>query len=222
MISIKNLKKSYINPETGKPQTVLFIPSLEIHPGDKVALFGSSGIGKTTLLHLISGLLTPDSGSITINGTDITKLGESARDAFRAGNIGYVFQTFNLLDGYTALENVLLGMVFTGNGAQKEAARKALEAVGLSHRLNYAPDQLSVGQLQRVAIARAVVNNPGILLADEPTGNLDPKTTADILDILFAQSEKKILLVVTHEEDVLKRFEKTINLEDFIPEALQA
>lgn len=200
-------------------QTILQIDELELDTNTSYALYGPSGIGKTTLLHLISGLLTPETGTITINGSLISGFSESQRDKFRSQNIGYIFQTFNLIDGFTALENVMLGMVFTGNGTNRKKAEEALESVGLGHRLHYTPSQLSVGQQQRVCIARAIVNNPDILLADEPTGNLDPKTTNEILDILFLQSKEKTLIVVTHEESVLKRFSNKIDMMSYIPAA---
>lgn len=217
MINLNNIIKKYADPETGKQLPILSIDTLSFEKNRKYALFGPSGIGKTTLLHLISGLLVPDSGHVSINNMNISGLSESQRDKFRASHIGYIFQTFNLIDGYTALENVLLGMVFTGNGADRSKAIHALESVGLHDRLHYMPTQLSVGQQQRVCIARAIVNDPEILLADEPTGNLDPKATEEVLDILFKQSVGKVLLVVTHEESVLKRFDEKIDMLPFSP-----
>lgn len=217
MITINNLKKKYLNPETGIAETVLHAPSLEIKDGEHLAIHGVSGIGKTTLLHIISGLLTAEEGSITVNNHALSSMSEGERDRFRAENIGYIFQSFNLLDGYTALENVMLGMVFTGQGADKDRATKALESVGLSHRLHYKPSQLSVGQQQRVSIARAIVNNPQIILADEPTGNLDPVTSDEVLKILLEQAKGKILIVVTHENEILSHFDKKIDLLGFKP-----
>lgn len=217
MIQINNLTKSFKNPESGQHQTVLKISELSFEKGKSYALFGPSGIGKTTLLHIISGLLVPDSGAVLINGVDITQKNESARDRFRADNVGYIFQTFNLLDGFTALENVTLGMMFSGKGSDKHRAENVLTSVGLANRLKYRPGQLSVGQQQRVAIARAIVNDPDILLADEPTGNLDPVNTSEILDLLFDKAKDKILIVVTHEEHILSRFDVHINMLDLIP-----
>lgn len=217
MINLNNIIKKYADPETGKQLPILSIDTLSFEKNRKYALFGPSGIGKTTLLHIISGLVVPDSGHISINNINISGLSESQRDKFRASHIGYIFQTFNLIDGYTALENVLLGMVFTGNGSDRNKAIHALESVGLHDRLHYMPSQLSVGQQQRVCIARAIVNDPEILLADEPTGNLDPKATEEVLDILFKQSIGKVLLVVTHEESVLKRFDDKIDMLPFSP-----
>jgi ABC-type lipoprotein export system ATPase subunit len=217
MIELKNVEKHYPDPETGKRVPILTIESISFKKNRQYALFGPSGIGKTTLLHLVSGLLKPENGTIVVDGVDISALSESKRDQYRATNIGYIFQTFNLIDGFTAIENVLLGMVFTGNGADKSKAEKALASVGLQDRMHYKPSQLSVGQQQRVCIARAIVNNPSILLADEPTGNLDPKATEEVLDILFNQAKDKILIVVTHEESVLKRFSDKIDMLAFSP-----
>ena len=218
MIVIKNLKKSFQNPETKIDYTILEIPSYEFKKGEKYALFGPSGIGKTTLLHIISGLLTPDSGELNVNGINISSLAEADRDQYRAKNIGYIFQSFNLLDGFTALENVMLGMLFTGQGSDKSKAITALTKVGLADRLHYKPSQLSVGQQQRVSIARAIVNDPEIILADEPTGNLDPTNTKEILSLLFEQTKDKTLIVVTHEEHVLNQFENKIDMLSFIPQ----
>lgn len=212
MIEITNLRKSYRNPESGELQTVLSVDRLKLQRGDHIAVYGSSGVGKTTLLHLISGMLLPESGSISVNGTLISTLSEADRDKFRAQHIGYVFQTFNLLDGYTALENVMLGMIFTGKGVHKDRAIQALTSVGLQERMHYEPAQLSVGQQQRVCIARALVNNPEIILADEPTGNLDPANSAEILSLLKNAAKDKILIVVTHEQDVLNSFEHKLQL----------
>lgn len=217
MITLSSLTKGYSNPETGAYQPILEIDKLDIPEGTHMAVSGPSGTGKTTLLHLISGLIKPDSGSVSINGNSISALSESARDRFRADHIGYVFQSFNLLDGFTALENVQLGMMFSGKSASKARAQEVLNMVGLSNRLHYKPSQLSVGQQQRVCIARALVNNPDIILADEPTGNLDPATSADVLDLLFKAAEGKILLVVTHENDVISRFTKVLDILSLTP-----
>jgi len=217
MIKIRNLVKGYTNPETGNFEPVISIESLDIPSDGQYAVSGPSGTGKTTFLHLISGLLKPEQGSVEINGTVVNSLSESARDQFRANNIGYIFQTFNLIDGYSALENVMLGMVFAGSGADKNKAQRLLESVGLSHRLHYKPSELSVGQQQRVCVARALANNPAILLADEPTGNLDPQTTSEILELLKAQSKGRMLIVVSHETEVLNQFNDRIELSRFNP-----
>lgn len=218
MIELKNIEKGYRNPETGTYESIIQIPDLRIDEKDHIAIAGPSGTGKTTLLHLLSGLISPDIGSIVIDGTDITSLSESGRDRFRADNIGYIFQSFNLLDGYTALENVMLGMTFTGKGSDKAKAIETLKSLGLAERLHYKPSELSTGQQQRVCIARAIVNNPKIILADEPTGNLDPATTREILAILKENAKDKILIIVTHESEVLDQFEQHLDLLKFKPQ----
>jgi ABC-type lipoprotein export system ATPase subunit len=217
MIKVRDLVKGYSNPETGNFEPVIKIDSLDIPPDGQFAVSGPSGTGKTTFLHLISGLIKPDKGSIEVNGTAINALSESERDLFRANNIGYIFQTFNLIDGFTALENVMLGMIFAGSGADKNKATNLLEAVGLSNRLHHRPSELSVGQQQRVCIARALANDPGIILADEPTGNLDPQATMDILHLLKTHSLGRTLIIVTHETEVLNQFTDRIHLAEFNP-----
>ncbi|MCH8522963.1 MAG: ABC transporter ATP-binding protein [Balneolales bacterium] len=212
-----HVKKGYTNPENGSYQTILNIDDLQINEGTHAAIAGPSGTGKTTLLHLLSGLINPESGTITIGDVDITKLSESQRDRFRADNIGYVFQSFNLLDGFTALENVQLGMMFSGKAASKSRAEEVLAQVGLTDRLHYKPSQLSVGQQQRVCVARALVNDPKIILADEPTGNLDPSSSAEVLRLLKNAAEGKVLLVVTHESDVISQFERVLDILTLTP-----
>src|SRR5207237_113958 len=144
-----------------------------------------SGGGKTTLLNVISGISLPDSGSVTIDGTEITRLHEVQRDRFRAQRVGVIFQTFNLLAAFTALENVLLGMSFSGKKADWKRAEELLKQVGLGHRLQHRPDMLSVGEQQRVAVARSLANNPSLLLADEPTANVDVSNQQTILKLIL-------------------------------------
>jgi len=213
MIHLQNVKKVFSHPSEGTTVPILDIPIFQIDDGQHIGLRGESGSGKTTLLHIISGMSTADSGSILISGTDLATLSESERDRFRANHIGYIFQSFNLLDGFTALENVMLGMLFADKGSRKDEAVSLLEKVGLSNRLHFKPSQLSVGQQQRVCIARAIANNPEILLADEPTGSLDSKTSQEIMDLLFDVSEGRILLVVSHDEEVLSQFHQTLDLQ---------
>jgi putative ABC transport system ATP-binding protein len=174
----------------------------------QVALSGESGSGKTTLLHLIAGILKPDSGSITLAGREMSALGEPARDRLRATTIGYIFQTFNLLQGYTCLENVLLGMSF-GPGVDRDFAKSLLCRVGLEQRLKHYPRQLSTGQQQRVAVARALANQPKLVLADEPTGNLDHKNATESLALIrqACRENAAALLLVTHDRDVLSQFD---------------
>jgi putative ABC transport system ATP-binding protein len=194
---------------------VLNIPSFTLNDGERVALIGRSGSGKSTLLNLIAGILTPTSGIIDINGTDIAQLSEAKRDLFRAENIGYVFQTFNLIQSLSALENILLAMSFAQKVERPEArAQELLQLVGLATKAHCKPRELSVGEQQRVAIARAIANEPRIILADEPTANLDEQNANAVLDLLLelASKENRILLLVTHERDIAARLPCTIEL----------
>src|SRR5258708_4366420 len=170
LLSISDLKRSFVSPD-GERKTIVDVPSFSLKLGQQLALRGESGSGKTTFLHLIAGILAADSGSILIDGRDMAVLGEPARDRLRAETIGYIFQTFNLLQGYSCLENVLLGMAFGGTADRGHAA-KVLERVGLGHRLEHRPRQLSTGQQQRVAVARALANRPKLVLAQGPTVKL--------------------------------------------------
>ncbi len=215
VLSLNNVSKSYRDTD-GSPLDVIHISRLSLATGEQVALVGESGSGKSTLLNLIAGILLPDSGEILVNSTDITKLAEAARDRFRAANIGYVFQSFNLLQGFTALENVLLGQMFAGGTNGGDRAVKLLETVGLGKRLHHKPRALSVGEQQRVAIARALVNAPPLVLADEPTGSLDAKNSEAVLELLrqICADNKHTLLLVTHDAAVMKRFDKVIQLEE--------
>jgi len=212
LLELRDLVKQYPSPEGGK-QVVLDVPSLELADGEHIALEGASGSGKTTLLHIVAGILTPDSGSVNLAGHELTKLSESEVDRVRAEHIGYVFQTFNLLQGYTALENVLLGMAF-GPGPDVGHARDLLERVGIADKANHLPGQLSVGQQQRVAIARAVANRPSLLLADEPTGNLDAEMAQQAITLLREACEEvgAAILLVSHDPAVLNAFEKRRSL----------
>lgn len=211
LLEITNLVKSYTDPD-GRKSRVVDVPSFALEAGEQVALRGSSGCGKTTLLHLIAGILQAESGNIRIDGQEMTKLSEAGRDQLRARNIGYVFQTFNLLQGYTALENVLLGMMF-GKGRDAARAQAILERVGLGDRMHYRPRQLSVGQQQRVAVARALANHPKLVLADEPTGNLDPHHAREALALVrdICRENGAALLLVSHDEGVLAQFERAVD-----------
>ncbi|MGA3180944.1 MAG: ABC transporter ATP-binding protein [Verrucomicrobiota bacterium] len=207
LLQISQLKKSFITPE-GDRHTVVDVSSFKMEDKAQVALSGESGSGKTTLLHLIAGILKPDSGSITLAGREMSALGEPARDRLRATTIGYIFQTFNLLQGYTCLENVLLGMSF-GPGVDRDFAKSLLCRVGLEQRLKHYPRQLSTGQQQRVAVARALANQPKLVLADEPTGNLDHKNATESLALIrqACRENAAALLLVTHDRDVLSQFD---------------
>ncbi|HEX2854659.1 MAG TPA: ABC transporter ATP-binding protein [Opitutaceae bacterium] len=208
MLAITDLRKSFPSPEGGRAE-IVNVSAFALAAGEQLALRGESGSGKTTFLHLIAGILAADSGKIAIDGVDMTALPEPKRDRLRAEKTGYIFQTFNLLQGYTCLENVLLGMSF-GVGADRNRARALLERVGLSARLNHFPRQLSTGQQQRVAVARALANRPKLVLADEPTGNLDHKHAGESLALIreVCRENGAALLLVSHDEEVLGRFER--------------
>ena len=214
MLEIRNLQKSYSEP-SGSRLLILDIPQLDIAEGEQVVLRGESGGGKTTLLHIISGIVTADSGSIKLDGTELTKFSESTRDRIRADKMGYVFQTFNLLPAFTALENVRLGMTFARKKMNAERGKELLNKVGLSDRMHYLPSQLSVGQQQRVAVARALANKPRLLLADEPTANVDPSNQKRIIDLIkdVCRDESVAILLVTHSDEIAHRFERIERLE---------
>ncbi len=220
-LRIEALKRTFRNPEGGL-LTAIDLPHLEVAAGEPLALQGESGSGKTTLLHCIAGILPVDSGTIEIAGEAMTGRSETARDRLRAKHIGYLFQTFNLLHGLSATENVQLGMTFRPRGGEspKAAAEHALERVGLSNRMNHRPSQLSVGQQQRVAIARALAGHPALVLADEPTSNLDRARADQCLELLlsFAEETGAALLMVSHDETALARFERRETLH--APEAV--
>jgi putative ABC transport system ATP-binding protein len=215
VLSLRNVSKSFRKAD-GNLLEVISLRQFELGAGEQAVLVGESGSGKSTLLNLIAGILLPDEGEIVVNGTDPTKLSEAARDRFRAANIGYVFQSFNLLQGFTALENVLLGQMFGGGNGGADRAVQLLKSVGLEHRLHHKPRALSVGEQQRVAIARALVNAPPLVLADEPTGSLDAKNGMAVLELLrrICTEGKHTLLLVTHDPQVMKSFEKVVRLED--------
>jgi putative ABC transport system ATP-binding protein len=212
VLEIADLKKGYTSPD-GRHSPVIDIESFGMDDGEQVGLRGVSGSGKTTLLNLIAGVLQADSGRIVVGGEEITALPEAARDRARALHVGYVFQTFNLLQGYTALENVMLGMMF-GRGKDAAAAQALLERVGLSDRMSYRPRQLSVGQQQRVAVARALANHPNLVLADEPTGNLDPHRAEESLALMreVCAENEAALLLVSHDRGILDRFDRVEEL----------
>jgi ABC-type lipoprotein export system ATPase subunit len=212
VLDVRGLRKAYQTPE-GENKVVVSVDSFSMKPGSEVGLKGLSGSGKTTFLNLIAGILKPDAGSIRVNGTELTTLRESQRDRLRATTLGCVYQSFNLLQGYTCLENVVLAMAF-GAGKNVAFATSLLQRVGLSHRLDYYPRQLSVGQQQRVAVARALANHPKLVLADEPTGNLDATNAVETLTLLreTCAEQGAALLLVSHDRDILARFSHT---EDF-------
>jgi ABC-type lipoprotein export system ATPase subunit len=208
LLAIQSLQKSFLLPD-GTRKLIVDVPEFSLEAGRQLALRGESGSGKTTFLHLIAGILAADRGSIQLGEKDMAKLGEPARDRLRASTIGYVFQTFNLLQGYTCLENVLLGMSF-GPGADRARATAILRRVGLAERLHHYPRQLSTGQQQRVAVARAMANQPRLVLADEPTGNLDRRNATEALALIreTCRETGAALLLVTHDPAVLGAFEE--------------
>jgi ABC-type lipoprotein export system ATPase subunit len=214
MLQLKEVKKSYYQPD-GTELPILMLDEFEVAPGEQTVVVGQSGCGKTTLLHVIAGISRPTSGKVRIDGWDITLMDEAERDQFRAIHIGYVFQTFNLLPGFTALENVLLGMTFGKGRADAARARHLLDRVGLSHRLTHKPPMLSVGEQQRVAVARALANRPQLLLADEPTANIDSGNQQAVIDLLrgTCREENVSLVLVTHAPQVAKQFDRVENLE---------
>jgi ABC-type lipoprotein export system ATPase subunit len=212
LLEIRNLTKSFGSSEGGRHR-VVDVPEFSLEAGAQAALSGPSGTGKTTFLHLIAGILAPDAGSIRLGGYEMSALSEADRDRMRAGSIGYIFQTFNLLQGFTCLENVLLGMSF-GPGADRSRAEGLLRRVGLGDRLGHFPRQLSTGQQQRVAVARALANRPKLVLADEPTGNLDPASAGAALALIreSCREENATLLLVSHDPAVLTAFEQRHSL----------
>jgi putative ABC transport system ATP-binding protein len=208
LLQINRLQKSFVAPD-GARQQIVNIREFSLAAGVQLALAGESGSGKTTFLNLIAGILKPDSGTILFAGAIISAFSESQRDRFRAKNIGYIFQTFNLLPGYTCLENVLLGMSF-GPGSDRVWAENLLRRVGLGDRLHHRPSQLSTGQQQRVAVARALANQPKLVLADEPTGNLDRRNSRAALGLIreVCRENGAALLLVSHDNEVLGQFDE--------------
>lgn len=191
--------------------------SLDISKNEYVAIMGPSGSGKSTLMNIIGCLDTPTSGSYILNGKDASKMGDNQLAEIRNKEIGFVFQTFNLLPRYSSLENVMLPLVYAGipKIERTERAKAALVSVGLGDRIEHKPNELSGGQRQRVSVARAMVNNPAIILADEPTGNLDSKTSIDIMNLLdVIHKNGNTVIVVTHEEDIARHAARIIRLFD--------
>jgi ABC-type lipoprotein export system ATPase subunit len=213
LLEIKDLVKSYPSPEGGMLK-VLDVTDFSLEEGAMVAIHGESGGGKTTFLHLIAGILQPDSGSILFEGRELAGMPEFERDRLRATSIGYIFQTFNLLQGFTCLENVLLAMGFA-DGLDEGRAREMLVRVDLANRLDHFPRQLSIGQQQRVAVARALVNKPSLVLADEPTGNLDPVNKDLAVELIqgICKENGAGLLLVSHDPKVVSEFPSSVSWE---------
>jgi len=213
IIKTENLGKTV--PTSEGPLHILSSVELIIKPGESIAIIGASGSGKSTLLSLLAGLDTPSVGSILIKGHSLTDMDEDGRADIRNQYIGFVFQSFQLLPGLTALENVMLPLELAGDKQAKASARTLLDRVGLIDRLTHYPNQLSGGEQQRVALARAFVTEPTILFADEPTGNLDSNTGEHIIDLLFQlnQEQQTTLVLVTHDPALASRCGRTIKLE---------
>ena len=220
IIHLEHIRKSYF---MGKHQLeVLRGVSLDINKNEYVALMGPSGSGKSTLMNILGCLDTATAGKYILNGQDVSKMEDNALADVRNKEIGFVFQQFNLLPRLTALENVALPLVYAGTGKKlrNEKARHVLELVNLSDRSHHKPNELSGGQSQRVAIARALVNEPSIILADEPTGNLDTKTSHEIMDIFGKiHAEGNTVVLVTHEEDIANHAHRIVRLRDGIIES---
>ena len=201
LVEIRNLQKAY--RRGGQVVPVLTDISLDIFPGDFTALMGPSGSGKTTLLNLIAGIDKPDSGTLRVDGLDITGLSESALAEWRAAHVGFIFQFYNLMPVLTALENVELPLLLTGlsRSQRRDRAAMMLEMVALADRMDHFPNELSGGQQQRVAIARAIVSDPTLIVADEPTGDLDRQSAADILSLIQRLNSEvgKTVIMVTHD-----------------------
>ena len=212
MIQLKDIKKSFGELE------VLHGVSLEVSRGEIVSIVGASGAGKSTLLQIAGTLMKADSGDVVVDGVSLSTLSDGALSEFRNRRIGFIFQSYHLLAEFTALENVMMLMLIAGAG-RKEAemrARKLLDMVAMSHRTEHKPHSLSGGEQQRVAIARALINDPAIVLADEPTGNLDTQTRDDIQNLFFELRERtgQTFLIVTHDETLALRSDRKIVMQD--------
>ena len=215
MIEMKNVSKIY---NMGKEKVIaLDDVSLKINKGEFVAIVGPSGSGKSTLMHIVGGLDSPTNGDIFIEGNDISKLKDKKLSKYRNEKIGFVFQAFNLENSQTALENVMMPLIFAGvsKKERKERAKKALEIVGLSNLEKHKPNEMSGGQRQRVSIARALVNNPQIVFADEPTGNLDSKSGESIMNLFHEINNKGFtVIMVTHNPEEANRAKRVIEIKD--------
>jgi len=212
MLQIKSLKKSYLQGE--EKISIYDNLNFTLNEGETASIMGKSGSGKSTFLSLVSGITKADSGKISLNGVSYEDLSESEFNDFRAENIGFIFQNFHLVSYLNALENVMLPAKVNKITNPKEKAIELLQSVGLSHRLHHLPSELSGGEKQRVAIARSLIHNPKILLADEPSGNLDEETGNAVMDKLFelVENNNTTLILVTHSNDVAMRCEKVFTL----------
>jgi lipoprotein-releasing system ATP-binding protein len=219
LLEIRNLTKAYRAPDGGDSVEVLRGVNLQVAAGESVAITGPSGSGKSTVLNIVGALDRADSGEVLIEGRDVEKLGDADAAAYRNHTVGFVFQLHNLLPQCTVLENVLIPTLADGKRGPndlKARAESLIEAVGLKHRLDHRPGQLSGGERQRVAVARALINQPKLLLADEPTGALDRISAAKLVELLFElnKSQGVTLVMVTHAPDLAKRMGRTVDLLD--------
>lgn len=214
LVSIEKISKTY--SQGGKRIEVLFKLSLQVKKGETLAILGQSGSGKSTLLSLISGLDQPDFGTIRINDYDLTKMKQEELARFRSEQLGIVFQQYHLLSNLTALENVTLPLELQHRSKVDEEARNALAMVGLSNRLSHFPSELSGGECQRVALARAMITRPSLILADEPSGNLDGKTGREIMELLFklCKEREQTLVLVTHNRDLAGLCDRCLTLRE--------
>ncbi|WP_412468607.1 ABC transporter ATP-binding protein [Pedobacter sp. KLB.chiD] len=215
LITIKEIGRKYVIGS--EVIHALKSVSLDIYKGEFVALMGPSGSGKSTLMNILGCLDTPSSGTYVLNGTNVSQMSDDALAEVRNKEIGFVFQTFNLLPRSTSLDNVALPLIYAGTSKRDRDARaaKALENVGLGNRMDHKPNELSGGQRQRVAVARALINNPSIILADEPTGNLDTKTSIEIMGLLEEiHSKGNTIILVTHEEDIAQHAHRIVRMRD--------
>lgn len=217
LIKAEGLKKTYKMSKTNIVKALDGV-DIEVKEGDFSAIVGHSGCGKSTLMHILGLLDRPDEGKLIIDGDDMSKLKDKAANKIRAKKIGFIFQGFNLIPSLTAMENVMLAGKYGGMKAwaRKERATELLELVGLKDRMNHKPNELSGGQQQRVAIARALMNNPAVILADEPTGELDSKTSLEIIEMLkkLNKEDNQTFLIVTHNTEVADACKKKIRLRD--------
>lgn len=214
ILDVKNLSKTY-----GKGDTMVKAldgVSFSVEQGEFVAIIGPSGSGKSTMLHILGGVDTPTSGSVVINDTDISQLDETAIAIFRRRQIGLIYQFYNLIPILTVEENLTLPLLLDGRKPDKKQVQTLIDKLGLSHRLTHLPNQLSGGQQQRVSIGRALVNNPALLLADEPTGNLDSENSKEIIALLrhFNKEFKQTVIIITHDEKIALSADRIISIED--------
>ena len=214
LLSVKNIKKAYKITKKSYLEVLKGI-SLEIYDGEIVAIVGKSGTGKSTLLHILGALDKPDSGEVLFDGNNVFQMKEKQVSDFRNKSIGFIFQFHHLLPEFTALENVMIAAMISGD-KKEDKAKELLNEVGIGERINHKPAEISGGEAQRVAIARALINSPRLVLADEPTGNLDTENAEAVMDILFKLRDKfnHTFVIVTHNEDFAKKCDRVIHVKD--------